>query len=136
MKIDVIHLAEYLPHKVEFSGGGDRWTLYSVGADGDIVLKNGLHTQVVNHSGVGVEYLPILKPLSRFRDNEMRTSVQRVSDDLNCIRDENEFVNWYLAKDNPFLHQSDSVKEYMLKNHYDIFGLIGFGLAVDYYSVS
>lgn len=135
MKITTQILSTYLPHKLQFEGGGDIWTLYSVGAEGDIVLKNGLHTQVVNSSVVGVEYLPFLRPLSTFYQHsifggEMFCPKDRVTDQLSAINSRNNIEDFYLMCDNAEILQATKIFNYMASLHFDLFALIDNGLAV------
>lgn len=136
----VLYLSQYLPFELQFQGGGDIWTLYSVGADGDIVLKNGLHTQVVHASNVGDEYKPILSPIANMPISEIIIDGDKYSP---C-----EILSQY---DNAFSRErfDDEVLAHKLKHgafsanltsrlfewHFDVFGLIGEGLAVNYFSI-
>lgn len=112
-------LAIYLPHGLEFSGGGDRWVMYSQSKEGAVLLKNGLHDLVVHEANVGDKYKPIMRDISKFGASEQA----RFKDD--CAKPFN-------GEPNTFLTEWARKIDWLAKNHYDIFGLIPAGFAVDY----
>lgn len=115
-------LAMYLPYNLEFIGGGDRWIMYSASKDGAVLLKNGLHNLVVHEENIGEEYAAILKPMEKFNIDEQERCA------LDCSAPTNG---------EPFPQITVYARhiDWFCQNHYDIFGLIDAGLAVDYYSV-
>jgi hypothetical protein len=140
-------LAIYLPFKLEFFGGGDRWTMYSSSIDGCVLLKNGLHDLVVHGANVGGEYKPILKPMDRLNEHS------ETYDGSFWTEIEEEFAppttdlkygfskhGMYLSFENKSLgiHRAAEfeVWQRLIENHFDVFGLIGKGFAVDYYCIS
>ena len=120
--IPVNQLGIYLPHEVEFVGGGDRWTLYSLRATGAIVLKNGLHTEPIHQSNVGVEYQPILRPMKSLTRDEKDLYFSETYGYMSTWKNELNFTAWKL--------------NWFIQRKFDVFGLIEQGLATDYYSIS
>lgn len=115
--IDVKKMAGYLHYKLLFEGGGDIWSLYSIGVDGDVVLKNGLHMQEIVADSVGVEYKPFLVPVQELSIVEMMDFYSSFIDfpikwDLRSIQNLHLRANWFFER------------------HYDVYGLIEQGLAV------
>lgn len=104
-------LAPYLPFDLQFEGGGDIWTLYSMSKNGAVVLKNGLHTIVVNETNVGTEYRPILRPLSDMNESEREIFFQHDDSLVSGIRSVVRFIGW------------------LLENHFDVYRLIESGQA-------
>lgn len=140
--IPVTILSQYLPFKLQFEGGGDIWTLYSVGADGDIVLKNGLHTQVVNSSVVGVEYKPILSPISKLPNSEVGidgegfySPCEVLSYYDNCFSKE-RFDAVLLSEKIKHGAFSANLTSRLFEWRFDVFDLIGQGFAVDLFTLS
>lgn len=111
-------LAIYLPHNLEFIGGSDRWIMYSQSKEGAVLLKNGLHDLVVHEANVGDEYKPILRSLSKFGQSEQ-------------ARFRADCDKPYNGEPNTFATEWARKIDWLCKNHYDIFGLIEKGIAVD-----
>ncbi len=113
--IDTKILAAYLPFNLTFKGGGDIWNLHSVGIDGDVVLKNHRHTQVIHAENVGVEYAPLLRSFEKLTDAEKYEFSESfggfMSTWQNGAKDRHEKANWFFEK------------------HFDVYGLIKAGLA-------
>lgn len=127
--IDEKILAGYLPYELQFSGGSDIWTMIGLANNGDVVLKNGLYAQAIDAANVGLEYKPMLKPFTEFdvkefideRHREMSEAIHQFIDYL-----ESDVSNIYSA----ILAAPFVLIEFCHKKHYDIYDLIGQGLAV------
>lgn len=116
--IPVNQLVAYLPHNLEFYGGGDRWTLYSIGAEGDIVLKNGLHTEVIHAANVGVEYQPILRPFTTITNEDAEEYEAQVWGE--------DIATWAGLAGRAF-----KTTKFFMKKKLDVFGMIEQGLAIE-----
>ena len=113
-------LAPYLAHGLEFYGGGDIWSLYSMSIEGAVVLKNGLHTEVVHEDNVGVEYKPLLLPMSLFTTNS--DWEKKYTSEMPRVWSA-EWPDYAAA-----IYRKAS---FFFQNKFDVFGLIGEGLAKD-----
>lgn len=132
--IPVNQLAAYLPHSLEFEGGGDRWTMYSIGIGGDIVVKNGLHTEVICACYVGLEYKPILRPFSTITNEEAEEYQEKVWGDTS------QYVEIIINGGNAgyegkgtwgdLARRGFRTTEFFMSKKLDVFGLIEQGLAV------
>lgn len=115
--IDVKILAGYLPYNLQFEGGGDIWTMAGLRTNGDVVLRNGLHTQAIPAEVVGLEYKPMLQKIEGL-DDEQRESFRSVTPRAYAAT----WKNTALVA----LKQA----QWFLEHHYDIHDLFGKGLAV------
>lgn len=113
--IDIKILAAYLPFSLTFKGGGDIWELHSVGIDGDVVLKNHRHTQVIHAENVGVEYAPLLRSFENLNEAEKKDFENSFGGYMatwqNGVKDRHIKSNWFFEK------------------HFDVYDLIKSGLA-------
>jgi hypothetical protein len=108
----------YLPHNLQFYGGGSTWTMYSANLDGAVLLKNGWHDLVVSEGNIGDEYTPLLRRISDFGLPEQIACDREINEQPIHSPDQ-EITLWTRKID------------WLLKNHYDIFGLIDANKAVD-----
>ena len=139
-------LAFYLPHNLEFYGGGDRWKLYSCSVEGAVLLKNGLHDLVVHEDNVGSEYAPILKPMDKIgersptHDGSFWTEIEQdFAPPMTDLMYGFSKHGMYLSFENSLGFKQSAeigVWERLFELHFDGFGFIGKGVAVDDYSIS
>ena len=123
MELEIKHLAPYLPYNLKVS------KLHTLSAGGGIgSIEHLLTTKSTN-------YKPILRPISKFGD----------SDDLRKVHEFIGLGKWCEAYDDYFnawfddagnvdklvLQAPYEVFQFFLANHYDVFGLIPKGLAVE-----
>lgn len=108
----------YLPYNLQFYGGGTVWTMYSINVNGSVLLKNGVHDLVVHEFNIGDEYVPLLRNLSDFGTFEESICDEEVNY-LPIYGSDSEITKWARKID------------WLLKNHYDIFGLIDAKKALD-----
>lgn len=113
MKMEIKHLAPYLPYNLKVS------SLHTLNAETGIGNINHI-VRAVNEGKK--QYRPILRPLSDLSNNEWYDIF--VSDDIDDI-----WNKWH--SDNSL----DCIEYYLvtilIENHFDIFGLIEKGLAID-----
>lgn len=91
------------------------------GKRNQIVLSHAYGSFIVESENVGMEYAPILKPMSKFSEEEQERCA------LECSAPTN-------GEPHPQITVYARRVDWLCRNHYDIFGLISAGLAVDYYS--
>jgi len=108
----------YLPHSLQFYGGGDIWTMYSANLAGAVLLKNGLHDLVISEGNIGREYSPMLRSMSDFG----------LLEDAACMMEINKSP---VNGPNPEITLWARKIDWLLKNHYDIFGLIAAKKAIN-----
>ena len=63
MKIELKHLAPYLPYELQLHGASDIWVMHSLGVE-EICIANGLHTQTLSFDDCLTDYSPMLRPMS------------------------------------------------------------------------
>ena len=110
-------LSCYLPYALNFYGGGDIFTMYSISKDGDVLLKNGLDDVVLHKDNVGGEYAPILRPMSDFLLSDRYICDAAVPSEVHGIHKDITRIAYRI--------------DWLLQNHYDIFGLIDQKKAID-----
>ena len=113
--IPVKEIAPYLPYGLCFYGATHIWTLSGVTENGDVLLTNGLHIHSVFSNETGTEYAPILRPMSALTPE----------DEEDIYYHEQEFDSTQPTA------QAVVRLNWLLSRHYDIFGLIERGVAVD-----
>lgn len=126
----------YLPFNLEFIGGGDVWEMVSCMSDGSILLANGVSELTVEHNNIGLEYLPILRPMRELDHSSLLKEIDKEFEHLlaNPVCGDSENV---LCFENQELGISAGVMAFikMLEKHFDLFGMIKNKKAVDYYSI-
>lgn len=101
MQLELKHLAAYLPYGLKAMYNGIKFTITALGQ------KNCYGTTFESSQGlVFNDFKPILRPLSDIEDDEINTPEYLQS----CCY---------------------SYVQYLLEQHYDVFGLIDNGLAID-----
>lgn len=63
MKLEIKHLAPYLPYGLKLYGASDIWTMHSLGIE-NIEIYNGLNLQELSFDDCLCDYKPLLHPLS------------------------------------------------------------------------
>ncbi len=110
MKLEIKHLAAYLPYELRI------WN----SASGNFRILTKLNTRVVDKID---RFKPVLKPLSEVPKDE----INRLANVLNyTIPRMGHIIN---GRKIGYLRYGDVVT--LLRNHYDVFGLIDEGLAID-----
>lgn len=133
-------LSCYCGSYAQFYGASDYWTMYSVGVSGAVVLKNGLHTQVVHEDNLSIEYDLHLRRLESITEDEAKELFAIESDDkfVNSIYHES-YTNFGLGFSDEKEWALDSFLQprffspeqflYLLSRGFDLFNLIDAGLA-------
>jgi hypothetical protein len=112
----------YLPYDLKFYGGGDIWTMYSANVAGAVLLKNGYTNLVVSKGDIGDEYAPLLRSLSDFELYD-KVACDIEINNLPIHSPDTKITLWARKID------------WLLKNHYDIFGFIASKKAIDINSI-
>ena len=126
MKLELKHLAPYLPYGLKIDSNGFE-ELRIMDADIDNTCK------IVNIGAcVRMQYKPILRPLSDLSKKHLDVlyfEIIGTDDDMYGSRDsfEDDLDVWTCD----FNHSPMLVYGYLIKNHFDVFGLIHKGLAID-----
>lgn len=122
MKIKLKHLAPYYPYELDIMYDGQKWLLHAL-FNTCVGLINETNDDPLD-GAVKAMYKsikPILRPLSDLTKEQFPDG------------SENQNVRWWEIKIEVGVLNSlnyDSIQE-LLKEHYDIFGLIDKGLAID-----
>lgn len=116
MKLKLKYLVGYLPHKLNLMIDGVICEIEGF----DLHREDTIIVERVNYKLS--EIIPILKPLSRLTREELEKA--GFCDHIDYLTYENRGVEWTLKA--PYTHI-----EYLLSKHYDIYGLIPAGLAID-----
>lgn len=134
MKLTIKHLAPYLPYGLKGIASFLEDTLFTV----DGIVKERIKGFSINVNKVPIgcmfyEFKPILRPLS---DLTIEWVQKNIDVDLEAILINCEPENNHLSievTDKVLGVSAFSYEEYvlLLKNHFDVFGLIDAGLAID-----
>ena len=121
MKLEIKHIAPYLPYGLPLY-----MTAYTDEVSGRVELELAIQTveQVLACVNRGVEnkhYFPILKPLTGLKSEDISSCYY--SEILHNWRD----IEQDLSNGTAYL----KAYNYLVSNHYDVFGLIDNGLAID-----
>jgi hypothetical protein len=144
-KLTTNHLATYLPYDLNFKElkTDDYLKMIALNANGLITLKreNGsLATQLLDVSTL--DFLPLLIPLSDLpkdkkfldfaQDQSLMTLDFAYNDELDIFSIRNmSFIPVNITQQNEIAEECPFIfYEYLIENHYDIFGLIGLDLAI------
>ena len=126
MQIEQKHLGPYLPYGLEFWSASEFHEMTGLLSNGvymKSVLPNGTFYNVIGWEELEIDFRAILRPLSDLKKHIVREYyVSQVDDDLTrIIRETLSYPE----------NQSYSYTSFLLSKHFDIFGLIEKGLAID-----
>ena len=139
MELTIKHLAAYLPYGLVLYGASDLWEIDILGKE-NICIKNAVHKQIISLEDLKCNYSPILRPLSKLKNDELIPIglIIRNIDTLNATKNDKIFAiedakAWIRNGMKPVLSlkQVCEVMEHLYSSHADIFGLIDAGLAVE-----
>lgn len=137
MKLELKHLAPYLPYGLKMTRNGFIGELKSIKSDGTITVSCSDWFENIND---GNFYKPILRPLSDLRtaklfDNygdEKLTAIEEFDGNWDLGQ-----YDWVLTEVSygkqleRLLELSYNVIDKLIEHHFDVFGLIDNGLAID-----
>jgi hypothetical protein len=136
MELTIKHLAAYLPYGLVLYGASDLWEIDILGKE-NICIKNAVHKQIISLEDLKCNYSPILRPLSML-DKEIEVNGERF---IPIDWFEEKYYTLSLHKECERLLEEDGYKWinhmsylliiHLLEWHFDIFGLIDVGLAVE-----
>jgi len=129
MKLELKHLAPYLPYGLKMKDiySCDNDTLlgvYRYGSELGYQVKNEDHLNPVFYPFENVEHKPILRPLSDLKDGVHPRAIF-TNHELDTID------NNLLLEDEPYWGLPYQKVVALIENHFDVFGLIDKGLAID-----
>ena len=128
--LSAVHLAPYLPYELRFSDGT---ILHSIDIDNELMLLDTKTSGISNHRIEWGCILPILRPMT---DLTKKIKINNVE----IIVKENLSKNLQMMIDVFDIPSIEDIKVYdynkLLELHFDVFGLIEKGLAVDINTLS
>lgn len=143
MKIELKHLAPYLPYELQLYRASDVWVMHSLGVE-EICIANGLHTQTLSFDDCITDYSPMLRPISSLTkeiehkgekfvpiDVLWNETLEQV--DSNTYDDHffnSDLETTWICQEN-VLQLAQIVVDKLLEWHFDVFGLIPAGLATE-----
>lgn len=134
MDLEIKYLAPYLPYELKVQGQTHKYIFELGGLDGEIALLVG--TGRVDFFDIK----PILQPLSKFGDiDDLRKVHEFIGLGKWCEAYDQYFDAWFndaCSVDKLVLQCPYDVLQYFFSNHYDVFGLIELGLAIDINTLS
>lgn len=126
MKLELKHLAPYLPYKLKIQSGPHEFIM--IGLTDDIIFTMG--PKLNDYNKDGAQHKPILRPLSDFYKKKGKNG-KALAD---ILRAQDPFGDFHLKYDDIKLKNIPStdyrIIVVLLELHYDIFGLIPEGLAI------
>ena len=126
MKVELKHLAPYLPYNIDIACPEGVGKMLSLNKEiGDLTIKNDNGIDVSADFGENFEWSfgsvrPILRPLTDIYNEEYKKLL------ISC-ETEHDVFNFIHQP----LKQSYEDVQVLLQNHFDVFGLIEKGLAID-----
>lgn len=129
-KEKLIALSQYLPHELELYGASDIWTMHSLGIE-EICIANGLHIQTLSFDDCLLDYSPILRPLSSMTEEEKKEMKERFDVKKLYVIDVDGHL--FVCEDlgTRTVPIPEECRQWLLSKHFDLFGLIEKGFAVD-----
>ena len=138
--LSAVHLAPYLPYELRFSDGT---ILHSIDIDNELMLLDTKTSGISNHRIEWGKILPVLRPMTMLDGktwnyenipvNFLRALGITASEHGYSLREAEEMV--YNRRFEPFKIPY-ILFEQLLKFHFDVFGLIDKGLAMDINTLS
>ena len=133
-KLELKHLAPYLPYSLKVMDLYDNKERFFVGYSINHTeqVKISVYKNLLSTGRLSSEVKPILRPLS-----DLTTSHNIFEDKAICFIDESDNGGSFTIDDIYFKYQESSFSDWrnayslLLKNHFDVFGLIEKGLAID-----
>jgi len=122
-------IAPYLPYGLQCYGASDVWTIHSMGIE-NISFFNGIILQECSFDYFFTDYSLLFRPLSDLT-KEIEVDGNKITHSFNLFNVKNDikcvyFINTIKDKTMCF-YQAERLLEW----HFDIFGLIEKGLAID-----
>jgi len=123
MKLELKHLAPYLPYKLKCLAQGEDKKVFDIQGITDFTDVD-LHEKgrTVNEQYDIEDVFPILRPLSDLTRKELE--LEGFDSHIDYLTYENKGVDWTLKA--PYV-----MVEYLFSKYFDVFGLIEKGLAID-----
>ena len=129
--LSAVHLAPYLPYELRFSDGT---ILYSIDIDNELMLLDTKKGGISNHRIEWGNILPVLRPISSLTIENMKEFSG--SDFKRYSIEYLETILETYKKEISTNSLSYRLMQKLFENHFDVFGLIEKGLAVDINTLS
>lgn len=131
MKLELKHLAPYLPYQLEIEISNYKCDYVGIKravANGFYFIGDSLHiTYKGGSSGKDVDiFKPILRPLSDIQDTSSKW--KEMASEMGLSNNDDYLIEKDI-KSNQYL--SYNFQTWLISNHFDVFGLIEQGLAID-----
>lgn len=133
MKIELKHLAPYLPYELQLYGASDIWVMRSLGVE-EICIANGLHTQTLSFDDCLTDYSPMLRPMSSLT-KEVEVNGKKFIP-IEEIKESQHHLFFREDIENPLEGVQYLEIQKLFEWHFDVFGLIEVGLAIDINTLS
>lgn len=151
MKLELKHLAPYLPYKLGVASGDEYDSILNnigvMGTHYDVYAPNNYtiyqlckcEDGVFKYMGVRpIQVKPILRPLSSMTVEEVEELNSLIDDSVKVVVSSGNWVYIESASSDPWdgsptlsLDSINIINEYLFKNHFDVFNLIENNLAID-----
>jgi len=136
MKLELKHLAPYLPYDIDIKLGHTIRDLTAVSLDSTFVFVTAQKGARERHMAGMESIKPILRPLSDFTEDDISKVRIDTGEEEWCELYEEFFDIWfdinYTERIYGLMLQCPyEIVQWFLKNHYDVFGLIENDLAID-----
>ena len=137
--LSAVHLAPYLPYELRFSDGT---ILHSVDIDNELMLLDTTTGGISNHRVEWGNILPILRPISDLNKTIFynKYNEKRVLIEDHTIINNLSKQSFFLGEIETYYHknliENYEICQSLFELHFDVFGLIEKGLAVDINTLS
>ena len=154
MKLELKHLSAYLPYGLKFRARGEVWEITSINTldefpiwahnywDEEKLVYYPSINRKGNFQGKGYrlsKIKPILRPLSDLKKGDLDYLINTHSTDWFSDTDIERMIHIYLSNNNLHLFIEflpNGLVQWLIEKHFDIFGLIDQGLAIDINTLS
>lgn len=127
MKLELKHITPYLPYGLEVLRQDGRTKFNVAGVENDLLIvseKDG--NKYCNLKGVK----PILRPLSSMTKEEFAELRSKLDDGVLLKLTPNGDI-YIKCNDEIYLYEVNILNDFLFSNHFDVFGLIDSGLAIN-----
>lgn len=141
MKLELKHLSPYLPYGLKVHNGNHAQTMTKCYNDPFVMIEitgYGMGQRfTMNPDKVKPIWKPVLRPLSDLMKHEYINTfwqkdsfLDEITESDNQLEKATHFINRFRITDNDYCYPYDFFSK-LFENHFDVFGLIPAGLAID-----
>ena len=134
MKLEIKHLTPYLPYNLQVEYRGEVTTLDALDSKGGAFVGKNRMVSFIDLKHIK----PILRPLSSITDMDIYNIDSLIYDDVEIYSSLKDGLRVRADGNYGWCHTPslgidgiNKISEYLFKNHFDVFGLIEKGLAVE-----